>query len=195
MALLTIGRYRIITGDTTSASAVIEDAIEDATALLEEDLGGRKLESAERTERLKIYYSTVFAGGRVYPTHTPVTAVTDDDYEIVTPSTLAGVSPDTTDNPFFGAVEPHASVTYTGGFVERTANVGDSNVLPAYVEYDLAWAAHSILRPSELTAVPAGATSIRVGDLSVGYANPTSSRTKSSARWSDHTLKLRRRTV
>lgn len=194
MALLTIGRYRIITGDTTSASAVVEDAIEDATALLEQDLR-RKLESDEYEERLKIHYATSFAGGRVYPSVTPVTAVGDDDHEIVTTTTLQGVSPDTNDNPFFGAYEPHATVTYTGGYVERTANVGDSNVLPPYVEYDLAWAAHSLLRPSELTSVPAGATAVRVGDVSVNYGSPTSSRAKSSTRWSDATLRLRRRMV
>lgn len=157
MSLVTIERYRVITGDSTSASATVEQALGDAQALLEDDLG-RGLESEERTERLRIFYGSSFPGGRVYPTVTPVTDA--DDFTLVGTAALDGASP--SGGPFDTSQPSYAEVTYTGGWT--------ADDVPACIERDIAWAAYRLLRPAEMAAVPAGATSVSMGDASVSFA-------------------------
>lgn len=154
-SLVTVSRYQLITGDTTSATATVEDALEDAQGLAEEFLR-RELTSQERTESLQVY-----PGARVYPSVTPITAA--DGYDIDGYS-LIGVAPDLSPFPF----DPPSSrgvmgsVTYTGGYSAAT--------LPKTIERVIARTAYQQLHPETLQ--PAGATSIRLGDAAITYAEP-----------------------
>jgi len=183
MALVTVARYRLITGDTTSLAASVVDAIALAEELLADALC-RPLASAERTEKM-----WPDAEGRLWPSATPITAA--GSYTI-DGNGLIGVFgpgwPDTT-----GAV----SVVYTGGWVERTANPGAANALPTCIEADLAWVAKSLVAPdASATQYPAGATSVRLGDAAVTFGPDGPPRPGvASVRWSRPTLRYRYHTV
>lgn len=159
--LLTPARYAAITSDATSTGTTLTDAIAEATALLEETLS-RKLPQQSVTERL-----IPDGEGRLYPTVTP----------IISAPGLTAWGDIIVGGPFFTGpgfivYDARIQITYTGGFLERTANPAASNRLPAHVERDLAWATWIILHPANLVAAvssPAGATSVRVGDAGVGY--------------------------
>lgn len=181
--LVTVARYRAITGDTETATSAVTAAIEDATAALESELG-RPLAEDEREERM-------YPGrdGTMYPLATPV--LDAGDYTI-DGSTLRG--------PTFGwpsLVGPtdYVTVTYRGGFVERSANPTAPNRLPPYVERDVAWAAYALMRPvPALASLPAGTGSAQVGDVSIGAAgsSPLSAASVGMS-WSRESLRLRRR--
>jgi hypothetical protein len=181
MSLVTIVRYRVITSDSTSASATIEQALADAQALLEDDLG-RGVESEERTERLRIHYGATFPGGRVYPAVTPITEA--GDYTLVGVAALDGASP--SGGPFDTSHPSYASVTYTGGWT--------TDDVPACIERDIAWAAYRLMRPAELAAVPAGVTSVSMGDASVSFDRPRSAG-EAGISWSRATMRHKRRRV
>lgn len=182
--LVSVARYRTITGDVESEASAVSAAIEDATALLEDELG-RPLESDERTERM---YPG--AGGVLYPLATPISDAGDYTIDGTTlRSGSFGVAP-----AWLGGQE-WVEVTYTGGFVERSANPNAANGLPAYVERDLAWAAHALMRPvPALASLPAGTGSAQVGDVALGAAGGGSlSAASVGVSWSRETLRLRRR--
>lgn len=181
MNLVTYVRYVAITGDTSTASADVADALADAQELLENELC-RQLDSKERTERLRIYPADgYFPGGRVHPTVTPVTAA--EDYTILDDGTLTGASPQS--GVFDFDAEPYAEVTYTGGFTPGT--------VPACIERDIAWCAYRLVRPAEAAAVPAGAASVRLGDAGVSFG--PGGAPAGAVTWSPRSLRYRRRRV
>lgn len=187
MALVTVERYALITGDTVSSASQVSARIEDAVALLEEELG-RPLASVERTEDM---WPT--RDGMLWPRATPVT-VAPDDYTINGYGlTGAGAWPSGV-NWFTGPSTP-VSVTYTGGYVERTANPTATNRLPACIERDLAWAAYRLGHPATaLSFVPAGASSVSLGDASISWGSggaPGAAADLLVGAWSRQTLAYR----
>lgn len=184
--LVTVERYRVITGDTTTAASAASAAIEDATSLLSEALGRPEaLKSAERTETMR-----VDAGGTCRPLAVPVTVAAGYDFDT---AALYGASPDST--PFRGLessdLPATVSVTYTGGWVERTANPTAANRLPASMEVDIAHAAHQLTHPT-IGSVPAGASSVSVGDARVSYG-PSGAPSGADVTWSRQTMRWRRK--
>lgn len=179
--LVTIARYKALTGDTVSGDVSISAAIEDSTDRLEERLD-RPLREASRTEQ-------VFAdrSARVYPHAIPITAApgyTIDGYSLI------GFWP----WPQWDLIGPNTTpvVTYTGGWVERSANPTATNRLPTFIEEDIAWAAWALLHPTAAddAAYPIGATSVSLGDASVSFGPggaPLPNRT--GIRWSRATLR------
>lgn len=188
--LVTVARYRAITGDETSVASAVEERITDATARLEERLD-RPLAEAERSEAM-------YPGrdGRVYPHAIPITAAagyTIDGYSLRGGwwSLAAPI-----DDPLGTQIPP--VITYTGGWVERTANPTATNRLPVCIEEDLAWAAYALLHPATIDAsvVPVGATSVRLGDAAIGYGPKGAPRPNHSGIvWSAATLAWRYRRV
>lgn len=177
MSVLGVERYRVITGDTTSAATAVEVAIADAQNLLADELR-RGIENDERTERLK-----VDAAGRVYPSTTPITD--PGDYTLVGDSALDGASP--SGGPFLTVpADTYADVTYTGGWTDET--------VPACVERDLAWAAAAVVNPGAVSRIPAGSISVSLGDASVTFDRPRSVG-EVGIGWSLNTLRHRRRFV
>lgn len=175
MSVVTLARYRTITGDTASASGLVEQALADAQADLEEDLD-RPLESAERTERLRLY-STTRHGWVVYPRAHPITDAGD---LTIAGAAVYGASP--LGSPIFGGDDPgFAEVTYTGGYTAST--------VPRCIEQDIAWAAHTRLHPA--VPVQVGATAVSLGDASVSFGAGGARGT--AANWSRQTMRYRRR--
>lgn len=155
--LISVTRYQSITGDTTSATGVVETAIEDAQQLLEERLR-RPLETAQRTERMRQY-----PDGRVYPAATPITAgpTGSTTYGVA----LADAAPA---GSFLQPADEYVDVTYTGGFDPAETDRSAVTYVPVELQRAVAWAAKALLS-SPPSAAPAGATSITVGDVSVSY--------------------------
>lgn len=180
--LVTVERYRAITGDDTTADETVTARLEEATEALE-DILDRPLAAVERTEAL---FPT--RDGRLWPRATPITV--GDGYTI-DGHALIGTAPWPTgswsDEP--GTV----SVTYTGGFVERTGNPDATNRLPSYIERDLAHAAKALARTPSTTSIPAGATSASVGDVTVSFGQGGASGDPDQLRgvWSRRTLAWR----
>jgi hypothetical protein len=85
-------------------------------------------------------------------------------------------------------------LTYTGGWVERTANPDATNRLPIFIEADLAWAAYQIARPARAAAaldIPEGATSLTLGDAAVSFGPKGAVATapaEARIKWSPRTL-------
>jgi hypothetical protein len=157
--LIAITRYRDITGDTSSPSAVVESAIADAQALLEGQLR-RPLEQAERTERLR-----VFPDRRVYPRATPIVsaAAGADIYgAAIVDGTPAGS---------FLYADDFVEVTYTGGYDPDETDLSAVDYVPVELQRAVAWAAYAILRPGDGVQAPAGARSVSVGDVSVTFGS------------------------
>lgn len=163
--LVTVPRYRELTGDTTTDETTVTARLEDAQRLVEEYLR-RPIERAERTERLRLYRyegtDSGFDGGwAVYPRATPIDAVATTGYTALG-AALVGVSPDA--GPLSYGISPttvgYATVTYTGGWTEAT--------LPLTIARELARTAKALASPAA-SGVPAGATSVKVGDLSIGF--------------------------
>lgn len=201
--LVTVDRYRALTRDVTTHADVITERLDEAVELLEEALD-RPLAMAERTE-------TMFPtrDGAVNPRATPITAVTgwtiDGErllYGNLVPIGNVGL-PDNpgfdlvTGGPVLGWYRP-PRITYTGGWVERSANPTATNRLPRSIERDLAWAAWRLGRvPAPIAAdIPAGATSVTLGDASISFgpdgaaADPSET---SEMCWSPETLRYRYR--
>ena len=187
--LVTVERYRVITGDTTTAASAASAAIEDATDLLAEALGRpRALKSAVRTETMH-----VGDNGQCVPLAVPVTVCADYQFDT---AQLYGATPDSV--PFRGFTSSElprtVDVTYTGGWVERSANPSAANALPVPMERDIAWAAYGLLDPGVGAVTPAGATSVSVGDASVSFgAKGAPSRATAGVTWSRDTLRWKRR--
>jgi hypothetical protein len=185
MSVVTVARYRALTGDTSTAASAVEDAIDEATDLLVDALG-REVVHAERTERLE-----PTRDGWVWPTVVPITAApgwTVDGYGLR--GTFGPAWPD--DN---GRVE----VTYSGGWVERTANPDAAHRLPAYIERDLAYAAHALVHaePAATSSpYPDGAVSVSLGDASVTFGpDGPPSPSADLVTWSRRTLAWQNKTV
>lgn len=163
--VVTIARYRDITGDETSASAVIEDALVDAQALLEEDLR-RPLGTGTRTERCRIFAEA--RGAAVYPAATPIASVSSPSGTSIVGHAVLGGTPLTGPPYFLTDPDGFATVTYVGGY-DPTAVAGDADYLPVTLQRAIAWAAKAIIDPDAFAPVPAGATSASVGDVSLTW--------------------------
>ena len=180
MSLVTVARYRALTGDAAGTDPEITARIEDATDRLEERLD-RPLRSAVRTE--SVYPDQL---GRAYPHAVPITVA--DGYTIDGWS-LIGAWP----WPWFDIVTDSRVaplITYTGGWVERSANLTATNRLPLCIEEDIAWAAYALGHPEPAAVYPVGAVSVSLGDASVSFGPggaPLPNR--SGIRWSKATLK------
>lgn len=155
--LVSVDRYRLITGDSASAASAVSAAVEEATDLLSEELGW-SIESAQRTESLPV------VDGRLYPAAVPITVVPDgftvDGYSVL--GSGAGSLP-------VFLVErserggQRTSLTYTGGWTDET--------LPASLRRAICWAAYTMVRPGDVAELIrfAGASSVSLGDASVDY--------------------------
>lgn len=159
--LVIVERYRSITGDNVSGDIEVSAKIEDAIDRLEEDLE-RPLRFAERAEPM-------YPGSdrRVYPHAVPIMVA--DGYTIDGYS-LLGTWP----WPWFDITTDSRAapvITYSGGWVERSANPGAINRLPSHFEEDIAFAAYGLLHPSPAGAssIPQGAVSVSLGDASVSF--------------------------
>jgi hypothetical protein len=179
MSLLTVARYRAITGDIDTANATVSALIDEAEELLADALE-RPLESAERTERL-----WPDRNGMLWPRATPITdpgGFTQDGLGLKRwPFPNVFTAGD-------GAVE----VTYTGGWVERSANPSATNRLPVCVERDLAFAAQR-LATADGSSFPPGATSVTLGDASVSFGPDGAPSGPQGPQWSRQTLRYRYR--
>lgn len=178
MALVTVERYRAITGDQTSEASAVEERIEEATEELAEVLG-RPLALGSYTETL---YPT--RDGMLWPRCTPITAAPGwsiDGYGLHGGSSWP-----------VGSVFGHTatSVTYSGGWTDET--------VPNCIARDIAQAAKT-LGPVDAAGidVPKGAGAAKVGDVSVtfgpGGAPGSSIGDRLAAVWSRRTLAYRYR--
>lgn len=184
--LLTLATYRTTTGDLDTTSEAFATAAAEAQTLLEDALGRPGLlESDERTESLELH-----GGGYVYPNATPVT---DAPGLVVHDDIIYGATLDVVDVVLIewsSSAPQRAEVTYTGGFTTATA--------PGYMLRDLAFATWAVLHPDDLaasSAIPAGATSAKVGDVAISFgdggAPGSDGRIGAAIGWSAETLRHR----
>lgn len=166
MALLSIERYRQLTADTTTDDDVVTQAIADATGLIEAELG-RDLESAERIETVMVERLYNGLDERCYPSVTPITEVPDGwtihGNAVTTGSSLGfGDLP----GPFFSDEFAYTvDLTYTGGWTAEN--------LPMPLVFAIARVARNLttigVGALAFSGAPEGATTIKVGDVSVGF--------------------------
>jgi hypothetical protein len=184
VTLVSADRYAAITGDNDTDEAAAEDALAEAQALLEEELGRRGLledDGTDKVERLLIR-SDSSLGFVVYPTAIPIT---DAGTLTQAGAVLSGASPDSSP-AFVVQSEQWATVTYRGGYTADT--------VPESMARDIAWAAYRLLRPAAMASVPAGAKSVRLGDAAVTFDRPHGGGTPGVS-WSTATLRHRKRRV
>lgn len=187
--IITVATYREITEDSTTIDTTVSARLEQAVEALEEKLD-RPLEEAERTELM-----IPMRDGTLMPRATPITAG-PDNWIVDGDRLIAGVLINWPDplNPLL----PGPTLTYTGGYVERTANPDATNRLPWHLAEDLCWYAWSLgqRRRASTIAAPAGATSVRLGDAAVTFGPngaPGASAVTSRYCWSPETLRYRYR--
>jgi hypothetical protein len=176
VSLLTVERYRVLTGDNDTANSAVTAAIEDAQRLLADELGRPGIEVGTYTEVLPVSRSLA-----VYPSVLPILTVPAgyDHYLGV----VHDVTPDGA--PFWDRRQPTITLTYTGGW--------DDTTVPEPVARDLAQAAYQILRPTT-EQVPSGATSVTLGDASVTFgADGYQGGPGAGISWSAATLRHRKR--
>ena len=167
MAVVTVARYRLLTGDTTTDATTVSARIDDATEMVEEELD-RPLELKERTETLRLDGDTHgWATWRAYPRSTPIVSIPADvGYRIEDDVTLANASPDTGYWWSWTTCQeaPRSTLTWTGGFT--------SDTLPKKLESAICDLAAALTRASSGAAfVPVGASSVRVGDVTISYGS------------------------
>lgn len=157
--LVTIARYRDITNDNDSSSAVVEDALTDAQALLEEEIR-RPLEQGTRTERCRVFPEP--RGATVYPSAIPVISVSNPSGASIEGHAVVGGEYGTE------SWSAYVTVTYVGGFDPASIS-GDVDYVPRTIERAIAWAARALVDPDTFASVPSGATSATVGDVSLTW--------------------------
>ena len=157
--LLTVQEYRNFTRDLSTVASEVTARIEVATELVQEETR-RTLVETTLTETLELWADSRYSFGHVYPSITPVTAVTSGatlDPRFNTrvlvdsqPSIIVGV---------LGLNRPILiDVSYTGGYTTTTCPIGLKLAIAR-----LAQAAFS--GASSIT----GGTAVHVGDVSVTY--------------------------
>lgn len=165
--LVSVDRYQVITGDTDSATAQVETAIGDAADLLADELGWPGVVLDDYTETLPLaqdpWTGMLMAFPTVRPVHSEAEGLTVRD------DVIYGATP--ASSPFFGTASPPlaADLTYSAGWASD--GTGRART-PAYVERDVAWVAHLQLHPADRAQVPAGATSVQLGDARVSFDGP-----------------------
>ena len=186
--LVTVERYQLLTGDSDTATARVEDAIADAGRLLADDLGRPDILYGTHTETLQLWPHPQTGVAQAYPSVVPVHS--ESTGLEVRDDVIYGASPDSAPSlDAYGAPPTAATLTYTAGW--KSDGTGRA-ATPAGVESDVVWAAYRLLRPAEQVSVPVGATSVRLGDASVTYATPRQPGTVGVS-WSRPTLAWRRR--
>lgn len=186
MTLLSPARYRVLSGDDTS-EAVVTARIAEAHELLVDALG-RPLELQTRTERMYLD-----AGGWAWPQATPIKAApgyTIDGYGIV------GPLPRGTSNILLDHLTNYVDISYTGGWVASDDEDDVAHRVPTAIELDLAgcvqWLIAGAARRRTMADLPAGAQSVRVGDVAVTYGKGGAAGANSYP-WSPGTLRYRYR--
>lgn len=151
--------YQRVTGDTTTAVPQVTAALDEALGLVQDEIG-RTLVFGTYRETLLVYKN-----GCVYPTATPISTVVAPNVDAVSIQGAAiylgywNPAPAVTYGEFNAGVPPQSTVTYSGGFTADT--------LPAKLLRAICRVAFNSCHPAPLVGVPAGATSVHVGD--VGY--------------------------
>ncbi len=153
MSLVTIARYRSVTGDTATLDATVQTALTDAENTVEAYLG-RPLAATDRVETVSI-----FSNGRGYPQVTPVTSITSPATTTNNGYAMTFSAVTDWDDPPYGAT----TVTYSGGWTAST--------IPFVIVQVICALANAQVIPT-VSAVPAGATSFSAGELSVSYQSP-----------------------
>lgn len=157
LGAVTIDGYRVHTGDMTTAGTVVSGALVEAGELLDDELR-RNLAWQSRTDKLRIY-----PDGRVYPYAYPITTAATLEID---GRSLVGAEADET--PFVGRfgdlVVNLVTVTWSGGYDDGT----NSDPLPTTLKNAIFELARALT--TDTSAIPVGATSVRVGDVSVTYA-------------------------
>lgn len=174
--IVTVARYQAITGDTATPSPTVSAKLELAQELLE-DVLGRSLEHGTYTETL---WPT--RDGYVWPSVVPVT---DPGSYTLDGDGLFGVF-----GPAWPGLTGAVSVTYAGGWVERSANQSATNRLPAVIETDLAMAAQVLAGAGSVSDFPAGAKSVTLGDAAVTFATEAPRNAIDAVKWSKATLRF-----
>lgn len=146
MAICTVAQYRAIIGDTTTADATVQAALDDAQVYLQEE-SDREFELAERTEFLVVDHL-----GYVYPRALPLEAVTVPTNSTVDGSrVLVGSLLNLAINPSERIV-----ITYTGGYAPDAFPIKLIRLVARLAEYFL----------PTVSDLPRGITSASVGDVS-----------------------------
>lgn len=163
MALITYDRYVTLSGDSTTASAAIEESIDEAERLVSDFLN-RPLEEGTYTEQL-----FVEADGFSYPSAVPITSVPAsadieiyDDVALRCGAGLDFITAGQWDEVGGYQVQlPRAAITYTGGWTAASVPFG--------VASTIARLAYAMANPTPFSDDTGGATSKKVGDVSVTY--------------------------
>lgn len=174
MSIVTIAVYRSVTDDTASASGTVQSWLDDTEQDLEEFLD-RPLHF-DGTERCKINQER--RGPVVYPRATPII---DAGGLVASGHALLGAT--AVDDPFTTSDPAYSDVTYEGGWTASS--------LPRAIRNDICWAVRQAIR-GDAARVPAGATSVSLGDASVSFGG-TGAPDAGDARWSRQTRRYRRR--
>lgn len=154
--ICTLKDYRRITKDGNSYDGDVLDALVDAQNTVEQKTE-RFFDSAERTEKLSRYLD-----GRVYPRATPITSVSVPSGAVIDGNSVKSNTwqyMDVATNWAFSDETlgyPMVEVTYVGGYAP--------GAIPAPIVKVTAEIAKLSLNPS---VIPAGATSIQVGDVAI----------------------------
>lgn len=158
MSVATLADYRRITRDMLSYDGEVLAELAAAQKIVEEQTD-RKFESATRTETLYQY-----ADGRVYPSALPLVSVsvpsgaTIDGNSIRTPSVFSDI---TINSDYFNNTYiPQVTVTYIGGNTAGNFPQEIVRIICQIAEFNL-------VSNSTLFQVPAGATSIKTGDVQI----------------------------
>lgn len=188
--LVTYTQYQQVTGDTTTAEADWDAALDDALDLFQRRTR-RTLLYAQYTERLYLY-----ANGTVFPSATPLDVTKGVQSPNGAPPEDVGVFqgngiwvgwyvPLPSLPMWEGVVPPQTDITYWGGW---TGPSGPGPYLPTSIKRVLARIAWYALHPVTMAGLPAGAKSISVagvsaaGDLSFMVDSDTRLR-KDIVRW------------
>lgn len=186
--LVTVERYQLVTGDTDSATARVEDAIADAADLLADALGRPTVVYGDHTETLPLHPHPRTGVAQAYPNVIPVES--EANGLTVSDDIIYGASPDGSPAlDAWGSPPTASTLTYTAGW---SATGTGRHRTPGYVERDVAWVAHFLLHPATQPRLPAGATSVRLGDAAVTYATPQTPGA-AGVQWSPQTKRWKRR--
>lgn len=165
--LVDYGRYARWTGDTTSNTTDVTAAMVDAEAAVNE--------ACNRTFRYGTYTETlyVYTNGIVYPSVTPLEAVTSDNQTVIQGAGIwvGWFDPSPILSDYWGGrggFPPQATITYTGGYQPVGTTDGATDPLPLAVARAIAQITWTALHPVTLPGVPANANSVHTGD--VGYS-------------------------
>jgi hypothetical protein len=161
--------YRRLTQDYDSYDGDVDVALADAQNLIEH-ITDRHFELADYTESLPVRHS-----GKVYPSAIPVVSVVGvDSSAIVNGNSIRWWGLGNVSGYNWADLGGDISVTYTGGYGEAD--------MPPELKSLVARVAYAVAHPPAATsAVPRGATAVRIGDVQVTYKDGASSTVLSSA--------------